>query len=670
MQLRHSLRSFQGKHRLRRLRSYGQLAKARPEIVYPRNESELAEVFRRAREEARKITLRGGGHSFDAQSLGDDLVISFQFFDRIVALDREEKLITVEPGTSWKAILRHVVPHDLLPLVVVTTGHATAGGTVAANCLSRSSVLYGREINQVESLRFMTLDGTVRSCSRTENAALFFEVVGSFGYLGAVTQITYRLREIAAGARVETHVTKYEGTEHLLPALKRRTRKFLSAHGMVAAAKARAPVPRTLPPEEDDDQQWDAIYSVAFFTARGKRGVVFRSRYLPREATADEDDMRKLRRRGRMRLGGLALAVLSLLLLAGLWMRAEAGLRVLEDWIMLRGVWGDSSEADLRLAKAALVVGLGGLVLLAAGWRAPRPVRTGEDPKAVDRLNRDVRGRRALGLFVVAVSLGLWAAAAVREAHEPLLVAVFVAAGIVALLLVRSGWRNLPELRRPSRPFKRYKRFLLFWERHVIRVPLEYAVRLGPVSRLIWKMSYSFIDDDTLYVDPLFDYTFFMDANRRAKGWVWPVKLPSVQQTFIIPQNRLRRFVEGLAEKLEEADLRPTLFDILFVSGDQGSPSPRRHGAAYAVSVAFEDLNRSATGRLRETCLPDINELCLDCDGRVSLVKNAYVTREQFKRMYGTRMTEFCKLKRLYDPNGQLRNDFFDRLFGEDWRTW
>lgn len=240
--------------RLRRrfLKSYGRVQTSYSEVHAPGSVEEVRGLLDRARREKRRLTFRGGGSSFDSQSLNDDLVVGLDRMNRILEIDPVRRRLTVEPGARWGAVVDRLLPLGLTPYVVVTTGKATAGGTLSGNCLSRSSPVFGKAGSHIECFRLLKVDGELVECSRTENPDLFRGVIGGLGYLGAVVEITYRLLEIGKRTRIRTVASRCDGFEALMDTLGRYTR---------------------------DPGEYNAVYSVAFFSGRRNRGFVFRSRY-------------------------------------------------------------------------------------------------------------------------------------------------------------------------------------------------------------------------------------------------------------------------------------------------------------------------------------------------------------------------------------------------------
>ncbi len=247
-----------------KLGCYSGLVSSNAHVFAPANVQELIRIFAFAREKKCRITFRAGGHSFDGQAIGDDLVISLLRLDHI-EVDVANKKVTVGPGAKWGAILSRLEPHGLVPAVTVTTEHATAGGTLSGDCLSRFSPAYGKEGTWIESFDLLLVSGERLSCREpregipyaqyTREERAFCGVIGGLGYLGAVVSITYRLLTVAASngkIGVRTRVRKY------------RTFRTL--------AKELIPVAKQTCEERSDPNdatKLDAIYSALFVPRKG-----------------------------------------------------------------------------------------------------------------------------------------------------------------------------------------------------------------------------------------------------------------------------------------------------------------------------------------------------------------------------------------------------------------
>jgi decaprenylphospho-beta-D-ribofuranose 2-oxidase len=221
----------------KKLACYSGLYSTRAEVLEPADVDELSDIFAAARAAGRRITLRAGAHSFDAQALGDDLVVSMLRMNAIEVLPDERKM-RVGPGATWGAIIARLQPLGLVPAVTVTTEHATAGGTLSGDCLSRFSPSYGKEGEWIESFDLLTTEGDLLTCtppvkgsdpsawSMKERA--FCGVIGGLGYLGAVVSIAYGVLPTKASdgkIGVRTIVRKFETFADLAADLVPTTRR-------------------------------------------------------------------------------------------------------------------------------------------------------------------------------------------------------------------------------------------------------------------------------------------------------------------------------------------------------------------------------------------------------------------------------------------------------------
>ena len=196
----------------RSLSCYSGLYSAAGLVFEPEGEEHVRRILVHAARAGRKVTFRGGGHAFDGQALGDDLVISMAKLNAIEVF-ADERRVRVGAGASWGAIVSALEPHGLVPRVTVTTEKATAGGTLASDCLSRFSPAWGKEGEAIESFKLITPAGETITATPPERDAepsawtreqrVFCGVIGGLGYLGAVIEITYHrlLQPCEAGER-------------------------------------------------------------------------------------------------------------------------------------------------------------------------------------------------------------------------------------------------------------------------------------------------------------------------------------------------------------------------------------------------------------------------------------------------------------------------------------
>jgi FAD/FMN-containing dehydrogenase len=210
--------------------AYDEIERESPRTVaHPASEADLATFLQKLSADGsdRTVTVRGGGCSLDSQSLGKDIVLIIDQKDlcTIGRPQRDEKgfYMTVGAGARWWDVIATTGPLGLMPPSLQTGGDATVGGTLAADCISRMSAIVGKEGSHVRSFRMVLASGEIVSGRRDSNdpqeKELYDAVIGGFGYLGVVTEVTFDLVAARQDAgvcgdqpRVFTRATRFPPT--------------------------------------------------------------------------------------------------------------------------------------------------------------------------------------------------------------------------------------------------------------------------------------------------------------------------------------------------------------------------------------------------------------------------------------------------------------------------
>lgn len=162
-------------------------------IEHPSSLQDLVEIVNTAKKEGLKISLAGkrhsqGGHTF----YKGNVVIDMNKFSKIIRLDIANKIITVEPGVTWKQIQLCCNPHDLAVKVTQTASIFTVGGSLSVNCHGRDPN-YGPLIETIQSFRILLANGSIINVSREENSELFSLAIGGYGLFGIITEVDISL---------------------------------------------------------------------------------------------------------------------------------------------------------------------------------------------------------------------------------------------------------------------------------------------------------------------------------------------------------------------------------------------------------------------------------------------------------------------------------------------
>jgi FAD/FMN-containing dehydrogenase len=174
------------------------------DIVKPVSVDELRRAVAAAAKAGESISVCGTRHAMGAQQfLGGGALVDLTGLDRVLAMDHERGLITVEAGIRWPAFVarylemqREATPGRLPAwgLTQKQTGadELTLGGALAANAHGRG-LLLPPMVADIEAFTLVAPDGDLLPCSRTEHADLFALAIGGYGLFGPVATLTLRL---------------------------------------------------------------------------------------------------------------------------------------------------------------------------------------------------------------------------------------------------------------------------------------------------------------------------------------------------------------------------------------------------------------------------------------------------------------------------------------------
>jgi alkyldihydroxyacetonephosphate synthase len=182
-------------------------------VVRPRTHEQVQAVVRACSEAAAAVVPFGGGTSvvggLEASREGFACVLSLDLgaMDALAEVDERSLLAVLEPGLRLPEADRALRAHGLtLAHVPQSYEWATVGGCVATRSAGQSSTGHGRIDANVVALRCATPAGELASLAVPGTAAgpdLRELVVGSEGALGAITQVTLRVRRLPEERRYE-----------------------------------------------------------------------------------------------------------------------------------------------------------------------------------------------------------------------------------------------------------------------------------------------------------------------------------------------------------------------------------------------------------------------------------------------------------------------------------
>lgn len=135
----------------------------------------------------------GSTNSTRVQVFSQREMLDTSSLNQILTIDPERKLALVEPNVPMDKLIRATLQHGLIPPVVPEFPGITVGGAVQGGGGESGSFRWGM-VHQICSEYEMIIgDGTVVTCSPTQQSDLFYGTPGSYGTLGVMTAIKIQL---------------------------------------------------------------------------------------------------------------------------------------------------------------------------------------------------------------------------------------------------------------------------------------------------------------------------------------------------------------------------------------------------------------------------------------------------------------------------------------------
>lgn len=168
-------------------------------VARPSTISDLQSILKDCYKHHRAISSSGSRHAAGGQQFAtDSVLLDMRGLNRVVGLDEATGILEVEAGIEWPELIEG---YTALQKENVKWGirqkqggadRMSLGGALSANAHGHD-LGSGPIVGDVEWLQVALADGTLKRCSRKENAELFSLVIGGYGLFGAITAVGLRL---------------------------------------------------------------------------------------------------------------------------------------------------------------------------------------------------------------------------------------------------------------------------------------------------------------------------------------------------------------------------------------------------------------------------------------------------------------------------------------------
>ncbi len=156
----------------------------------------------------RPLSLKKSSPSHQVPKPGDlkysDDKLDVSDLDAIIEIDVEGRRCVAEPGVTFVDLVAATLEHGLVPYVVPELETITIGGAVSGCSIESMSFEIGGFHDNCLAYELLTGRGELLRCDPDgEDALVFHMMQGSFGTLGILTELTFRLCPAAPYVRVE-----------------------------------------------------------------------------------------------------------------------------------------------------------------------------------------------------------------------------------------------------------------------------------------------------------------------------------------------------------------------------------------------------------------------------------------------------------------------------------
>lgn len=139
-------------------------------VAMPRDADDVRLLIELARETRTSLIPRAGGTSLAGQVVGGGIVVDVsRFMNRVLAIDPENRSVTVQPGVIRDELNMALAGHGLFFAPETSTSNrATIGGMLGNNSCGANSIVYGTTRENVLAVTGLLADGSLATFGNAE----------------------------------------------------------------------------------------------------------------------------------------------------------------------------------------------------------------------------------------------------------------------------------------------------------------------------------------------------------------------------------------------------------------------------------------------------------------------------------------------------------------------
>jgi L-gulono-1,4-lactone dehydrogenase len=184
-------------------------------IEEPGSDAELAAIVKQAASDGRRVKVVGSGHSFTDVATTDGVMIKLDNYQRVLSIDPERATATVQAGVHLTDLNEALAARGLGMENLGDIAYQSIAGAISTSTHGTGGKLRGLAA-QVIGLELVTADGSVLSCSETEEPEVFKVARVGLGALGVVSTVTlqcvpaFNLRAVEEPIRMDDVLESFD----------------------------------------------------------------------------------------------------------------------------------------------------------------------------------------------------------------------------------------------------------------------------------------------------------------------------------------------------------------------------------------------------------------------------------------------------------------------------
>ena len=129
--------------------------------------------------------------------------INIRSLNEIIEIDLEEKTCMAEPGVTFYDLVNATMQYNLIPCNVPELKTITIGGAISGCSVESMSYKFGGFHDTCLEYEIITGNGELITCSPDKNSDIFHMIHGSYGTMGILSKIKFKLIEAKPFVKME-----------------------------------------------------------------------------------------------------------------------------------------------------------------------------------------------------------------------------------------------------------------------------------------------------------------------------------------------------------------------------------------------------------------------------------------------------------------------------------